>query len=96
MPHAALTSPNPQSTLSTRRVTLDPVDGLPGQAGLSRNLSDAHGRLPQLGAHLVELLAREAWLTTEVGAVATLLGVLNTSPLCCLGRLSLCLSGPVP
>ncbi len=72
-------APTHQSTLSTRRVTLDPVDDLPGQASLSRNLSDAHGLLSQHRADLVELLAREAWLAADVGAVATLLGVLDSA-----------------
>jgi hypothetical protein len=47
--------PNNQSTLSTRRVTLDPVDGLPGQAGLFGDLTDAHGLLAQRGASLAGL-----------------------------------------
>jgi len=85
--------PNSQSPLSTRRVTLDPVDSLPGQASLSRNLSDAHRFLSQHGAHLDELFAREAWLPTEVGAVAALLGMLDTGPLSGFGSLSLCLRG---
>src|SRR5260370_1180455 len=85
--------PSHQSTLSTCRVTLDPVDGLSGQAGLSRNLSDTHRLVPQHGAHLDELLACEARLPTEVGALSTLLGVLDAGPLCCLGCLGLCLRG---
>jgi hypothetical protein len=43
--------PSDQSTLSTRRITLDPVDRLSGQAGLLRNLSDAHGLLAEHGPH---------------------------------------------
>jgi hypothetical protein len=64
-----------------------------GQAGLFGDLSDAHRLVPQHGAHLDELLAGEARLPTEVGPVATLLSVLDTSPLCGLGRLSLGLRG---
>ena len=45
-------TPNHQSTLSTRRVTLDPVDGLPGQAGLLGDPSDAYGLLTEHGTHL--------------------------------------------
>ena len=37
--------PSHQSSLNTRRVILDPVHGLPGQAGLFGDLSDAHGLL---------------------------------------------------
>src|SRR5712671_2844148 len=48
---------------------------------------------PSIGAHLVELLAREAWLAADVGAVATLLSVLDTSPLRRLGGLGLGLGG---
>ena len=43
--------------VSTRRVALDPADGLPGLFG---DLSDAHGLSPQHGAHLDELLASGA------------------------------------
>jgi hypothetical protein len=93
IPQTALQSPSNQRTLSTRRITLDPVDGLSGQASFLRNLRDVHHFLPQHGAHLVELLARVARLTANVGAVATLLGVLNTGSLCSLGSFSLCLSG---
>jgi hypothetical protein len=70
--------PNNQRRLSTRRVILNSVDGLAGQAGLLRNLSDPHRLLPQHGAHLVELIARVARLAANVGAVAMLLGILNT------------------
>jgi len=89
-------SPSSQSSLSTRRVIFDPVDGLSGQAGLFGDLSDAHGLLAEHGAHLDELLASEARLTATVGAVAALLGVLDTGPLSRLGGLSVCLSGALP
>ena len=58
-----------------------------------RNVCDADRFLPQHGAHLVKLFAREARLSATVGALITLLGVLDTCPLCCFGGLSLCLSG---
>src|SRR5258708_788584 len=86
-------SSQPPSHQSTLRVTLDPVDGLAGQASLPRNLSDAHGLLPQHRAHLVKLIARVARLTAEVSAFSAMLCVLDTGPLCGLGGLSLCLSG---
>src|SRR5258707_2850030 len=85
--------PNNQSRLSIRRVALDPIDGLSGQARFPSNLSDAHRFLPQHGAHLDELVARGARLAADVGAVATLLGVLDTGPLCGLVSLSPCLRG---
>jgi hypothetical protein len=69
-----------KATLSTCRVTLDPVDGPSGQASFFGNLSDAHGLLPQHGAHLVELIAHVARLAADVGAVATLLGMLRARP----------------
>jgi hypothetical protein len=79
---SAITSPSHQSSLSTRRITLDPVDGLSGQAGLLGNLSDTHGPLPQHGAHLSKLFAGEARLSAEVGTFVILLGVLDAGPLC--------------
>src|SRR5258708_30488776 len=85
--------PNTQSSLSARRVVLDPIHGLPGQASLLGDLSDAHGRLAQHGADLLELFAREVGLTLEVSALVIPLCVLDASPLCGLGGLSLCLSG---
>ena len=63
------------------------------RASLSRNLSDVHRFVPEHTAHLVELIARVARLTADVGSVAMLLGVLDAGPLCSLGRFSLCLSG---
>jgi hypothetical protein len=84
---------NTQSTLSTHRVTLDPVDSLSGQASLSRNLSDAHGVLSQHLAHLVELLARETWLPAKIGSFVILFRMLDTGPLCSLDGLSLGLRG---
>src|SRR5215471_14304361 len=45
--------PSNQSSLSTRRVTLDPVDSLSGQAGLLGNLSDAYDGLAQTTPHRV-------------------------------------------
>ncbi len=71
---------------------LDPVDRLPGQGGLFGDLSDAHGLLPQHGAHLVELIARVAPLTAEVSPVVILLRMLDAGSLCSLGGLSLCRS----
>jgi hypothetical protein len=61
----------------------------------ARRLGPLHSphREQKHGAHLDELLACEARLTGKVGAVATLLGVLDTGSLCGLGGLSLCLSG---
>src|SRR6266436_10026583 len=38
--------------VSTRRVTLNSVGSLPGQAGLSGDLSDAHGLLPSMARTL--------------------------------------------
>jgi hypothetical protein len=80
------TSPSNQRTLSTPRVPLDP---LPRQAGLFRDLSDAHGFLSQHVAHLVELLARVARLAAVVSAVATPLRMLDAGPLRRLGGLTM-------
>jgi hypothetical protein len=52
------------------------------RAPLAGNLSDAHRFLSQHVAHLVELIAGVARLAANVGAVATLLGMLDTGPLC--------------
>jgi len=79
--------PSCQSRLSTRRVILNSVDGLPGQAGLFGDLSHAHGLLSQHGAHLGKLFRCEARLAAKVRALATLLGVLDTGPLSGLGGL---------
>jgi hypothetical protein len=65
IPQAASHPPSCQSSLTTRRIILDPIDGL------SVNQSDAH-RL--LSHH--ELLASEARLPAKIGAVSTLLGTL--------------------
>ncbi len=88
-----VTAPRYQCSLSTRRVILDPIDGLSGQSGLLRNVSDAQRLLSQHGAHLHELLAREARLPVKVGAFSTLLGVLDTGTLRGPRSLSRCLRG---
>jgi hypothetical protein len=65
----------------TRRVILNSVDGLSGQAGLLADLSDTCGLLSQHGAHPDELLAGEARFTPKVGTLGILLRMLDTSPL---------------
>jgi hypothetical protein len=72
----ALTSPKQPTHPQHPRVPLDPVDSLPGQAGLSRDLSDAHCFSSQHVAHLVEPLAHIARLAADVGAVPMLLRTL--------------------
>src|SRR5215472_17423457 len=65
--HSTSQPPGCQGSLSTRRVTVDPVDGLSGQTSLpGGNLSHAHRLSPEHGAHLAELLASICRLTAEV------------------------------
>jgi hypothetical protein len=89
----AITSPKQPKHLSTRRLALDPIDGLSGQASFIRDVSDAHRLLPQHGAHSIEMIARVAWLAAEVSALVIPLRVLDTGPLRRLGGLSLGLRG---
>jgi hypothetical protein len=88
-----LTSPKPPKHPQRPQGRLDPVDGLAAQAGLFGDLSDTDYPLAQHGADLEELLACEARLAAEVGTRVILLSVLDASPLCGLGGLSLCLRG---
>jgi hypothetical protein len=64
--------PSNQCSLSTRRVILDAVDGLAGQASFLGDLSDTHGLLAQRGEHRDELFACEARLTAKVSARSSL------------------------
>jgi hypothetical protein len=63
------------------RIILNPVDRLPGQAGLLRNPRDPHGLLCQQGARMIELGASEARLASEVDTLVTPLGVIDAGPL---------------
>ena len=56
--------------VSTRRVALDPVDGLPGQAGLFGDPSDAHG----LNDHRAYIGRKRSYTGDQLNKVRAMLG----------------------
>jgi hypothetical protein len=82
-------SPRRQRRLRARRIVLDPINRLPRQPGLFGDRGDGHRLLPQQIADLEELVAAEAWLAAEVGAIVILLGMLDAGSLSGFGRFGL-------
>jgi hypothetical protein len=84
--HSTSHAPGCQGSLSTRRVTVDPVDGLSGQTSLPGNLSHP----PPSVARAWRAPCRVCRLTAEVSLLVGLLHVFNSGPLRRLAGLGLC------
>jgi hypothetical protein len=69
-----LQAPCRQSSLDAGRVILDPVNRLPNEPGILRNLRNSERLVPQHRPHRPELLARIARFPAEVGPAFSSLG----------------------